>query len=607
MTVIVNTGSTLTVTNASGLTITSDSTVASGGLLDGSGTIAGNFTLLNLGTISADVPGAVLSVNTGTLTNQGTIFANNGSLTIQSSVAATNLAGTVLNGGVWEASGTGALGLLTGQIVTDNATITLIGAASVFDGFASGPGTLQPIDNSLATIGASGVLNLLGGRNFQTSSSLIVDGTVTLGGGTLAAPTNGLTIGATGVIAGFGALDSGTVVNDAGTIEAKGGTLTVPQQGNVVGAGTLQADAGASLVLQAFGGSYAQSIVNNGTIDAAFAFLTGTLDMTGSYSGTGGFLIQGGFDAADRTVLELPSGLSANVAFDGNFGELLLDGASTFHGTVSGFGNSSTIVMPTIANAQQAQLTGNILNVKNSGGTVLQSITFDVGSMNYGSALFSVTENLANSQATVKASGVQPPCFTAGTQIKTQAGEVPVEHLVAGDIVHAHFAGTAPIVWIGHRHVDCRRHPEPANVWPVRVSAHAFGPRMPNRDLVLSPDHAVFVDDVLIPIKHLINGETIVQERVATVTYYHVELGEHDVLLADGMPAESYLENGDRAAFDNAGRVVALHPDFGMSRWEALGCAPLVVTGSKLDAVAARLRVGLTGSRQTGGTSRQVA
>ena len=62
----------------------------------------------------------------------------------------------------------------------------------------------------------------------------------------------------------------------------------------------------------------------------------------------------------------------------------------------------------------------------------------------------------------------------------------------------------------------------------------------------------MFVDDVLIPIKHLINGETIVQEPVDVITYYHIELGEHDVLLAEGMPAESYLEDGARSAFDNA-------------------------------------------------------
>jgi Hint domain len=208
----------------------------------------------------------------------------------------------------------------------------------------------------------------------------------------------------------------------------------------------------------------------------------------------------------------------------------------------------------------------------------------------------------------VKVSGVAAAaCYAAGTRIKTEAGEVPVEQLVVGDIVQARFAGNTPVVWLGHRHVNCRRHPDPVSVWPVRISAHAFGPRMPARDLVLSPDHAVFVDDVLIPIKHLINRKTIVQEQVDAVTYYHVELGEHDVLLAEGLPAESYLENGDRAAFDNAGGPVALHPDFTMRRWEAFGCARIVVTGAKLDAVAARIRARAPKERRSTGSQRRVA
>ena len=602
MAVIVNTGSTLTVTN-SGLTITSDSTVAAGGLLDGLGTVSGGFTLLNLGTISGDAAGSVLTINTGTLTNQGTIFANNGSLTILSSVAATNLAGTTLTGGVWEATGTGALALLTGEIVTDNATITLNGTASAL---SSGNGTVLTIDNSLTTVGASGALNLLSGRSFQASDSLIVNGLVTLGGGNLGA-TNGVTIGAAGDVSGTGTI-GGTVV-DLGTIEAKGGTLTVPQVQFATGSGTLQADAGASLVLTAFGGAYPETIVNKGTIDAAFGGLgSGTLNISGPYSGTGGFLIQGGFDSSDRTILELPSGLSANVAFDTNFGELLLDAASTFNGTLSGFGNSDTIVLPTIANASTATLTGNILRLTNSGGSLVQAISINAGSMNYQSAIFSVTENVGNTQATVKVSGVQAAsCYAAGTRIKTQAGEIPVERLVAGDIVLAHFAGTAPVIWVGHRHVDCAHHADPSSVWPVRISAHAFGPRMPSRDLVLSPDHAVFVDEVLIPIRHLINGKTIVQEQIDTVTYYHVELAEHDVLLAEGMPAESYLENGDRGVFDNARGVVALHPDFGMRRWEALGCARLVVTGAALAAVVARVNARMPKDRRSGGTLRWVA
>jgi hypothetical protein len=213
-----------------------------------------------------------------------------------------------------------------------------------------------------------------------------------------------------------------------------------------------------------------------------------------------------------------------------------------------------------------------------------------VASEDYSNAVFHVTENVGNTQATIKVTGVQAAaCFAAGTRIKTLDGEISVEDLIEGDVVRAHFAGSASVVWVGHRHVDCRRHPEPSKVWPVRVSVHAFGPRSPERDLLLSPDHAVFVDDVLIPIKHLINGVTIAREQVDTVTYYHVELAEHDIVTANGMPAESYLENGDRAAFDNGGEAIALYPDFGMRRWDAFGCAPLVVTGTRLDAVAARV------------------
>jgi hypothetical protein len=92
-------------------------------------------------------------------------------------------------------------------------------------------------------------------------------------------------------------------------------------------------------------------------------------------------------------------------------------------------------------------------------------------------------------------------------------------------------------------------------VWPVRVRAGAFGARRPHRDLVLSPDHAVFVDKVLIPVRYLLNGATIVQEPVDVITYWHVELARHDVLFAEGLPCESYLDTGNRALFGDAASV----------------------------------------------------
>ena len=178
------------------------------------------------------------------------------------------------------------------------------------------------------------------------------------------------------------------------------------------------------------------------------------------------------------------------------------------------------------------------------------------------------------------------PCFAEGTCIATESGPVAIETLALGDVVLTATGGGPAIVrWLGHRSVDCARHPRPKDVWPVRVRAGAFGNRQPHRDLYLSPDHAVFVDDVLIPVKYLINGTSIAQTPVEQVTYYHVELQEHSILLAEGLPAESYLDTGDRSNFANNDGPIALYPDFASRIWDAEGCAPLVITGPILEAV----------------------
>ena len=159
-----------------------------------------------------------------------------------------------------------------------------------------------------------------------------------------------------------------------------------------------------------------------------------------------------------------------------------------------------------------------------------------------------------------------------------------------GDAIHE--GGLAPIVWIGHRRVDCLRHPRPEEVRPVRVRAGAFGAGLPARDLRLSPDHALFVDDALIPVRHLVDGVAVVRETVAAVRYFHVELPAHDIVLAEGLPCESYLDTDDRASFANGGDVVRLHPGFAPWRREAMLRAPLVVSGPVLEAVRRRLARG---------------
>ncbi len=181
------------------------------------------------------------------------------------------------------------------------------------------------------------------------------------------------------------------------------------------------------------------------------------------------------------------------------------------------------------------------------------------------------------------------PCFARGTRILTPNGEIAIEDLREGDLVVTLAGESKPIVWIGDRKVDCCRHAAPDKVWPVRVQAGAFGDGLPRRDLLLSPDHSVFCENVLIPIRHLVNAATVVQERTDLVHYFHLELESHDVILAESLPAESYLDTGNRRAFANGGANLMLHPDFAALTWDD-GCAPLCLDGPAVVAVRRRLR-----------------
>jgi hypothetical protein len=195
-------------------------------------------------------------------------------------------------------------------------------------------------------------------------------------------------------------------------------------------------------------------------------------------------------------------------------------------------------------------------------------------------------------------------CFRAGTKIRTSNGDVPIETLTPGDRVVTEGGELRAIIWTGRRHVDCRRHPNPERLWPVRIARGALGPSIPAADLWLSQDHAVAFQGRLVPVKYLINGTTITRVAVDEVTWHHLELDSHDVILAEGAPAESWLDTGGRALFDyqagfghqavsdnQAGFVhQAEAPGWypsgraGFIR-EAYSCLPLLLTGPTLAAL----------------------
>jgi hypothetical protein len=203
----------------------------------------------------------------------------------------------------------------------------------------------------------------------------------------------------------------------------------------------------------------------------------------------------------------------------------------------------------------------------------------------------SQTNNFLTSSGTEANAISYITCFASGTRILTEAGQVAVEKLEVGDVVITVRDGggtSSKVAWTGKRSLDIFRHASSAEMYPVRIIAGAFGPGLPERDLRLSPHHAVYVDGVLIEALSLVNGATIIQEMdTRFVTYHHIELMQHDVMLAEGLPAESYLDTGHRNMFEGEGSM-ALHPDFRVMG-DADFCAPMVRAGAKLETIRARL------------------
>lgn len=304
---------------------------------------------------------------------------------------------------------------------------------------------------------------------------------------------------------------------------------------------------------------------------------------------SGGFqVVSTGGTAGSTTVKsggteELVSGgvaTSTTVSSGGR--ELISSGGSATLTTLK-LGAAIDLAFLTFASSGKATLNSktDVLTVTDGGRTYTQTLAGK-----YTGEKFVVSENTTSTNSGTVV--VTVTCFAAGTAIATERGDIPVEALNVGDRVPTQRGGLRPIVWIGWRRVDCRAHPRPELVWPIRIRAGAFGENEPVRDLILSPGHSVFRDGVLIPAEHLINGATIVQEPAASVQYFHVELDQHDVVLAEGLAVESYLDDGNRGVFENGAAHTVLHPDFIPRSWNE-AYAPRCTEGPALIAVRRKL------------------
>ena len=294
--------------------------------------------------------------------------------------------------------------------------------------------------------------------------------------------------------------------------------------------------------------------------------------------------------------------LAQTINFFGNNDKIIVDPGLNVAllDQINNFASGDTIELKGITSATQAVFTQNtgLLGGSAPGGTIALE-----------NASGSVVSNilLANGTFSPNEFNVAPDpnggvdlsvCFLEGTRVQTSDGTRAVESLREGDMVVTKGGTCRPVKWVGRRRVNVQRHNAPEAIWPIRIAAGAIADDVPSRDLFVSPDHAIYLDGLLIPAKALINGRSILQARRNQFVYYHVELEDHAVIYAESLTVESYLDTGNRAFFENTDGPITLHPQNQAQAYrEAQGCAPFAERGAAVSAIRSRIiaRMGTRG------------
>ncbi len=259
--------------------------------------------------------------------------------------------------------------------------------------------------------------------------------------------------------------------------------------------------------------------------------------------------------------------LVPDTAASGSTGLIGLTGVTNANGTVTLYTTNSTLT--------------------DTGQTYLYKITDTLSATAGTGESFTVLATAApdtNIRGVAFAPSDSTTCFAAGTGILTLRGETPVEQLRLGDVIITHSGDETAITWLGQWQLDLDRNPSTRTLRPVCIKAGALALGVPHRDLYVSPDHSMFLDDVFIPAQFLVNGTTITQPpREGVVTYYHVQVEPHDIIMANGAACESFLDIGNASSFQKTKTLEEPRS------WED-ACAPIILSGPQLASVRLALQ-----------------
>jgi hypothetical protein len=181
-------------------------------------------------------------------------------------------------------------------------------------------------------------------------------------------------------------------------------------------------------------------------------------------------------------------------------------------------------------------------------------------------------------------------CFLRGTKILTADGERKIEDLAVGDLLPTKFGGLRPIQWIGRYPI---KRSDPSKPWvkdalPVRIARSALAPNVPHTDLYVTGGHSLLIDGVLVPAELLINGTTITRDEgreYDELAYIHVKLESHDVIYAEGVPAETLI-NVQESAVNFADYLRR----YGTAATDEERCAPYIHIWGGRPELVSRLR-----------------